>query len=246
MPNNSALPNLLLLQIRDNERVRQEELTSFARHAGIPETQFSVFNVFDQPEFAPTIADGHDALLVGGASEASVLEPETYPFVPPAIELLRHCINTGKPVFASCYGFQLAVLALGGEIIRDREQYEMGTIPLHLTPAAQSDPIFHDTPNPFMAVSVHQEYSRQAPPNSIELAYTDHCCHAFRVNNKPFWACQFHPEVDKNTLIERLTVFKEQYTDGDDHLNSVLDNAVETPESNHLLQKFVNHVLTHC
>ena len=57
------------------------------------------------------VAPGYDALLVGGASEASVLEPENYPSVPHCINLLRHCIDVDFPVFASCFGFQLAVLA---------------------------------------------------------------------------------------------------------------------------------------
>jgi len=54
---------------------------------------------------------------------------------------------------------------------------------------------------------------------------------------------QFHPEVDLQTLIDRLTLFKEKYTDGDGHLQEVLDSAQETPESNNLLRKFVDRVL---
>ena len=77
----------------------------------------------------------------------------------------------------------------------------------------------------------------------MTLAYTDACCHAFRVTQSPFWAFQFHPEVDRATLVERLTVFKETYTDGDDHLQRVLDAAHETPESNRLVTKFVDRVL---
>jgi GMP synthase (glutamine-hydrolysing) len=41
----------------------------------------------------------------------------------------------------------------------------------------------------------------------------------------------------------RITRFKDKYTDGDDHLQQVLDNAEETPESNALLRKFVDRVL---
>lgn len=234
---------VLLLQIRDNKQVREEELVSFGLYSGLSASQFDTLNVFDTPTFPITAADGYDALFVGGASEASVLEPETYTFVPPSIHLLQHCIAMGTPVFASCYGFQLAVLALGGAIIRDKTDYEMGTIPIELTSATQHDPVFQNTPNPFMAVSVHQERATRAPENCTELAFTDKCCHAFKVNKKPFWAFQFHPEVDKKILVERLTVFKDKYTDGDDHLSAVLDAAVDTPHSNQLLASFVDRVL---
>ncbi|MEH6626387.1 MAG: hypothetical protein V7739_08080 [Motiliproteus sp.] len=44
-------------------------------------------------------------------------------------------------------------------------------------------------------------------------------------------------------MIERLTVFKDKYTEGDGHLQRVLDSAEETPESNNLLKSFVDRVL---
>ena len=108
---------ILLLQIRDSAQVRQEEHQSFAEYCGVTLDQIDILNVFDTPEFSLTVVDGYDALFVGGASEANVLKPELYPFVEQCQQLLRHCAENGKPVFASCFGFQLAVLALGGEIL---------------------------------------------------------------------------------------------------------------------------------
>ncbi len=70
---------VLLLQIRDQPRVRQEELASFVAYSGLHAAQFDVLNVFDEPHFAADAASGYDALFVGGASEASVLEPDKYP-----------------------------------------------------------------------------------------------------------------------------------------------------------------------
>ena len=142
MTNDSSKLKILLLQIRDQQRVRKEELESFIAFSGLEARQFDVLNVFDRPEFDPEILDGYDALFVGGASEASVLEPETYPFVMPSIRLLQHCIKIDLPVFASCFGFQLAVLALGGKIVRDKTDYEMGTLPIRLTEQAHTEPLF--------------------------------------------------------------------------------------------------------
>jgi GMP synthase (glutamine-hydrolysing) len=146
-------------------------------------------------------------------------------------------------VFASCFGFQLAVLALGGDIIRDERDFEMGTLPIYLKPSAAEDLLFHDVPNGFAAVAVHRERAPVCPPGAVELAYTENCCHAFRIDGKPFWAFQFHPEVDRDVLVSRLTAYKDAYTDGDDHLQQVLDSAVETPESNALMGKFIDRVL---
>lgn len=234
---------ILLMQIRHLPSVRQEEYDSFLRYCRLKEEELDVLNVFDTPSFGPEVLEGYDALLVGGASEASVLEPENYPAVPYCIELLRHCLEIDLPVFASCFGFQLAVLALGGEIIRDEKDFEMGSIPIYLRPPAADDLLMHDVSDGFHAIAVHRERAPVPPAGVIELAYTDQCSHAFRVEGKRFWAFQFHPEVDKATLISRLTTYKSAYTDGDDHLDKVLSTAVETPESNDLMAKFVDRVL---
>ncbi len=234
---------VLLLQIRDAPQVRREEHLSFARQAGLELEQVDVLNVFDTRRFPASAADDYDALFVGGASEASVLEPETYDFVPACFDMIRHARDAGQPVFASCFGFQLAVVAFGGGLVRDERDFEMGTVPIRLTEAARDDPILHDAPDGFLAVSVHRERSLVAPEGCIELANTDACCHVFRVAGKPFWAFQFHPEVDRATLVERLTHFKDAYTEDDAHLERVLDAARETPESNHLVTKFVERIL---
>ncbi len=234
---------LLLLQIRDDALVRIEEHQSFCTYAGLQPHQIAIHNVFDVPEFGAEILDGYDALIVGGASEASVLEPERYPFVSAGIRLMQTCIERDFPVFASCFGFQMAVLALGGEIIRDEKDFEMGSIPISLTADAANDVLLHDAPDGFHAIAVHRERSIDCPSDAILLAYTDNCAHAFKVKNKRFWAFQFHPEVDRQTLIERLTIFKDHYTEGATHLQQILDSAVETPHSNNLVSHFVDRVL---
>ena len=234
---------LLLLQIRHLASVREEEYQSFLRYCRLAPAELDVLNVFDTPSFGPEVLEGYDALLVGGASEASVLEPENYPAVPYCVRLLQHCIEIDLPVFASCFGFQLAVLALGGEIIRDQRDFEMGTIPISLRPQASDDLLFHDVPNGFNAVAVHRERAPVCPAGAIDLAYTTSCCHAFKVTGKRFWAFQFHPEVDRATLVERLTTYADAYTEDAAQLKTVLDNAVETPESNALMGKFVDRVL---
>jgi GMP synthase (glutamine-hydrolysing) len=103
--------------------------------------------------------------------------------------------------------------------------------------------LFKDVPDGFPAVSVHKERAISLPEKCELLAYTAACKHSFKVINKPFWAFQFHPEVDRATLVERLTIFKDQYTEGDDHLDKVLLAAVETPDANGLVRKFVDRVL---
>jgi len=233
---------ILLLQIRNDPQVCQEEIESFARYSGLENSQIEVLNVF-RTEVKNNRVDSYDALYVGGSSDVSVLEPEKYPFVLPCQKLLRYCAEIKKPVFASCFGFQLAVMAFAGQILRDKSGYEMGTIPINLTELAVSDPVFKNTNDNFLAVSVHQEKALEIPDCFELLAYTDKCCHAFKHKQSPFWACQFHPEVDLDILIQRLGVYRHKYTDGDGHYEALLDGFKATPESNALLKQFVDNVL---
>lgn len=234
---------ILLLQIRQDEAVRKEEHESFAKYSGLKIDQIDILNVFDTPNFDFKQADAYDAVFVGGASEASVLEPEIYSFVPHSIDFLNYLIDKKKPVFASCFGFQLAVLALGGEIIHDSQNYEMGTYQITLTEAARTDSLTCDTPDGFWAISVHKEKALVIPESCELLGYTQDSVHLFKVKNAPFWAFQFHPEVDKPSLILRLKAYQEKYTDGDDHLNQVIESVVDTPVSNRLPFEFVSKIL---
>lgn len=234
---------LLLLQIRSDPRVRREEHESFAAYMGLRPEQIEILNVFDTPSFSPDAASGYDALLVGGSSAASVLEEDTYPFLPYCRALMRDCIDQKLPVFASCFGFQLAVQELGGEITRETVNFEMGTLPIQVLPAAADDPIFKGLGESVLAVSVHRESALECPRGCVELARTDFCCHAFKVKDAPFWAFQFHPELNRAKVEERLRIYKDGYLNDDGHLDEVLASLQETPEANRMLRSFVESVL---
>ena len=234
---------ILLLQIRDDTNVRKEELESFAKYSELDLDQFEVLNVFDKPKFNSEELNGFDALYVGGASEANVLEPKKYEFVNDCIRLIKYAGDNSIPTFASCFGFQLAVLAFGGTILSKDSDYEMGSIPIRLTNLAEIDPVFKGTKDNFNALSIHRQYAIELPSNLDLLAYTDQCLHSFKLRNKPLWAFQFHPEVDRATVFKRLAIYKEEYTNSEDEFQSVLDSLVETPESHNLMLNFVNRVL---
>jgi len=234
---------ILLLQIRNDPIVCQEELECFASYSSLNTDQIDILNVFSCPDFDNSLIDSYHALFVGGSSDVSVLEPEKYPFVIPCQELLRYCQSIKKPVFASCFGFQLAIMAFNGEIIRDKNDYEMGTIPIRLTPSATNDPVFTGIPDNFLAVAVHQERATDVPPEFDLLAYTENSCHAFKHKESPFWAFQFHPEVDVDILIQRLGVYRHKYTNGNGHYDSLVLDFKATPYANRLLKQFVYNVL---
>ena len=234
---------ILLLQIRDDPKVRYEELESFAKYSELLTDQIDVLNVFDTPSFNTNVLDGYHALFVGGASEANVLQPESYPFVEDSIKLISEAKERSLPTFASCFGFQLAILAFGGEILHKENNYEMGSIPITLTNLANIDPIFQGINSNFPALSIHRQYANQLPDNLDLLAYTSECIHSFKYRDRPLWAFQFHPEVDKSTVFQRLAIYKEEYTENEEEFQQVLESLVETPESHQLVKNFIDRVV---
>lgn len=235
---------ILYLQIRQDRLTRAEELQEFVVYSGMEASQFTVLNVFDTPFFQSDCVDPYDALFVGGSSDASVLDPQGYPFVKPAQNLMAYCETHSVPVFASCFGFQLAVEALGGKVILDAEHMEMGVYRLQLSALAHEDLLFHDSPHEFMVISGHKERALKLPSQMVCLASTVQCpYHAFKVNDRPFYGFQFHPELNPQDLASRIRRYKAQYLENDAHLEQILAALRETPESNQLLSKFVDRVL---
>lgn len=242
---NQSHLKILLLQIRDDDPTCQEELAEFVLYSGLQPEQFSTLNTFRTPEFEPTCIDGYDALFVGGSSDASVTQPERYPFVQDTNRLLVYCLKQEIPVFASCFGFQAAVEALGGQVELDVDGMEMGTYPIQLTEAAATDTLFHDVPNGFWAVSGHKERAISLPPEAILLAFSEQCpYHAFKIADKPFYGFQFHPEMSPADLAIRITRYESRYLESADALSDILQTLQdETPIANQLIRKFVDRIL---
>ncbi|UBF24075.1 type 1 glutamine amidotransferase [Kovacikia minuta CCNUW1] len=235
---------ILLLQIRDDRVTCLEELDEFVRFSRLGREQFGVLNTFATPEFEPTCMVGYDALFVGGSSDASVTQPDKYPFVEDAKRLLVYCLKEEIPVFASCFGFQAAVEALGGRVVVDKPKMEIGTFPLQLTEAAEHDILFHDVPDGFWAVCGHKERAISLPQDAILLASSELCpYHAFRIANQPFYGFQFHPEVDPADLVSRITRYQSRYLDSADTLTELLKDLQDTTIANQLIGKFVDRIL---
>ncbi len=235
------------MQIRDDEVTKNEEFEEFVRYSELDKNQFTILNVFDTPEFESDIIAGYDALFVGGSSDASVIQPEKYPFVESSKKLIKYCADNSIPVFASCFGFQCVTEALGKKVIVDEENMEMGTYPIKKTEEANKDLLFHDIPDGFQAVSGHRERAESIPDGAILLASSEKCpIHAIKLKDKPFYATQFHPEVDDQDLIARITRYVDRYYSDEsaaEELRQIAENAKPTPDSNSLIKKFVDRVL---
>lgn len=238
-------PKILLLQARHaDDPARPEEVRSFARACELPAESFVPYDLLAGP---PTVAEirRYDALMVGGSGEFYVSKKDL-PHQDRLLDVLREAAETGPPTFASCFGFHLFVEALGGELIHDPDNLQVGTYELSLTPQGRGDDLFGYLPDRFPAQLGRKDRATRLPPGAVHLASSELApFQAFRLPEKSFWASQFHPELDAETNKGRFL----RYLDGygahmtPEELELALSRYQPSLETDRLLGRFLELVL---
>ena len=131
-------------------------------------------------------------ILSGGPS--SVYEPGAPTCDPGIFEL-------GVPILGICYGMQLAVKALGGEV-RPAGSREFGRAALHVP---NPSPLFEGVPAETVAWMSHGDQVAPGGSDVLALASTETCpIAAMRHRERPIYGLQFHPEVSHTPLGSRI------------------------------------------
>lgn len=244
-PSGFNMKRYLLLQARNrNDIVRSEEHLAFATQLQTQTINIDTCDILTE-ELSIAKAQQYDAVLVGGSGEFSVLDNDIR--IKRFVSYLGEITTENIPMFASCFGFQAIVVALGGTVIKDVPNAEVGTYMLYTTEAASSDCIFSNLPSPFLAQMGHQDRAKSLPKNLINFAFSDKVpFQAFRVENTPVYATQFHPELTYQDNSKRFARYMKIYGDlfGQEEAQKRMDSHRPSPESNTLLSLFAKHILT--
>jgi len=138
------------------------------------------------------VADGQD--LPGGVSlqdfdglmfSGSPLHIYDWtPEVTRQIDFARAAFTASLPTWASCWGLQLATVALGGTVRRNPRGRELGVArAITATPPGRSHPLLATRPPVFDALCSHIDELEQLPPGAVELP-----------SRSIFFGTQYHPE----------------------------------------------------
>jgi len=228
--------------------MRAQEVGCFARALGC---DASAIGVFDLLAAAPSASQLQqvDMILLGGsghysaASEPGRHRPQSWS-LDRALDGLREVHRLARPTFASCWGFQAMASALGGRCIHDPPRAEVGTIELRLTDAGRADPLFGRLPPTFTGQAGHEDRVVALPADAVLLASSALVPEqAYRFEGKPIYCTQFHPELDRAAMFERLRAYPEytQRIAGVSH-DQFVAQLRETPDANTLLRRFVEFV----
>jgi GMP synthase (glutamine-hydrolysing) len=232
----------LLLQIRNaGDSMRVQEVACFARALAC---ELNDIVVYDLLQGAPSAAKLQevDVVLLGGSGHYSAAGEGQW--LDRALDAMRELHRLSKPTFASCWGFQAMARAMGGRCIQDRANAELGTVQLYLTDAGKSDPLFGRLPARFTGLAGHEDHVVELPPDAVLLASSDRVRNqAFRFDGRPIYCTQFHPELERQTIVQRARAYPEYI---ERIMGIPLDEfeqyCVETPEANLLIRQFVEMV----
>jgi len=238
----SSTLRFLLLQTRNaGDAMAAQEVRCFARALGCAESAICVFDLLRGIPSRSQL-DGVDMLLLGGSGHYSAAGQNAW--LDGILDCLREIHRLSKPTFASCWGFQAMARALGGECIRDLPNAELGTIDLTLTDSGLTDPIFSHLPPTFAAQAGHEDHVVALPPDAVLLTISARVAEqAFRIRDRPIYCTQFHPELDRTAMLERLAAYPE-YVERIAQMpyHTFMRSVRETPEANSLLNHFIDNV----
>ncbi len=235
---------ILLLQARNpHDPAKENELASFVAKTNLKQIQFVPFDLLSSPPTLETVKKC-DALMVGGSGDYYVSK-ENLPHFKRTLDTLREVVTIGHPTFASCFGFQLLIKALGGEIFFDEEGSEVGTYPLTLSEEGEKDELFGILPKHFYAQLGRKDRAISIPEGVVNLASSKRAPYqAIRFPNKPIWATQFHPELNKEENLGRYRLYVEAYSIhmSEREKQDAFDRFIESPHTEILISRFLNIV----
>lgn len=233
---------ILLFQIRDDAETRREEHATFARACGMRVEDVISVNVL-RDALDEKLFLGKTAAIIGGASGFSAYQ--NYEWTNAFGEWIEVAYRLDFPIFGSCWGHQFLARVFGGTVIHDAERAEMGTKAIELTELGRKDALFSFLPHVFLANHGHHDRVSVLPDDAVELAFNESSPYqAFRIANKQIYGTQFHPELDKTTITNRLKRYRKHYPESGDDASfaALLASFQDTPDAAMLLQRFLAHV----
>lgn len=202
----------LLLASRADDDAADGEYAAFLRCGGLDEHELVRVRMEAGP--LPVIdLDDYSGVVVGGSPFTASDPQESKSAVQLRVEreiggLLDELVARDFPYLGACYG----VGTLGvheGAVVDTTYGEGIGAVPVTLTEEGRADPLLAGLPETFEAYVGHKEACRELPAHAVLLASSPTCpVQMFRVRTN-LYATQFHPELDLDTLVERIVIYQD-------------------------------------
>ena len=165
--------------------------------------QIDILNGADEGAAPPADLSSYDGFAISGSALHAY---DCVPEVTRQIDWVRRVAQRGIPIFGSCWGLQICVVAGGGVVERNFNRAEMGIArKIVPTAAGRSHAMMVGRSNAFDALCIHYDDVARLPEGSIILASNSHCpvqAAIIPLGNSLAWGVQYHPEFNLQHLAE--------------------------------------------
>lgn len=187
----------------------------------------------------PPVAEVAAVVVTGSASSVT----ERAHWMLRTEEFLRSAVAANLPVLGLCFGHQLLGQALGGEVQRNPNGFEIGTVPLEVTGeevTGEGDSLVaFGRGAPDLRVNMtHEDSVVRLPSGAKVLARTRQELHAAIHYGGRAWGLQFHPEFDGAILRGYIVHGRQRLLRQGADADALVAAASDTPWSAGLLPRF--------
>ncbi|MEI4508695.1 type 1 glutamine amidotransferase [Sphingopyxis sp. CCNWLW253] len=186
------------------------EIYALAIRAHFPDLELDVVNAADEDWAIPggrALLD-YDGMVITGSS-LHAYDPEFA--VTNQIALVAEAGAAGLPIFGSCWGLQIAVMAAGGLVEYNAKGREVGFArKILLNDDGRGHPMFAGKRGVFDAPCIHYDEVTRLPDRATLLASNEHSlvqAAIIPVSKSDVWAVQYHPEFDIAQLVQLYTLY---------------------------------------
>ena len=234
----------LLLATRPEDAAADGEYEAFLRHAGLQERELVRIRVESVPIPVLDPADW-SGIVVGGSPFTGSIPREHKGDTQLRVEaelarVLDMVVDVDFPFLGACYGVGTLGSHQGASI--DGTYAEPISAPtVELTEAGLVDPLLAGVAPQFQAFVGHKEAVSRLPEHAVLLARSASCpVQMFRVKTH-LYATQFHPELDRTGLMERVRIYRDAgyYEPGEEAAIETMAAAATVDSAHRLLRNFV-------
>ncbi|WP_204112864.1 type 1 glutamine amidotransferase [Shimia biformata] len=130
------------------------------------------------------------------------------PEAAPQRDAMEQVFATGKPVWGSCNGMQLAAVVLGGAVGASPNGIEIGLARgITLTEVGAIHPAMAGRVQGFAVPCIHRDEVQRLPKGAVLLAGNDHSpvqAIAYETGGVDFWGAQYHPEFSPDFVAQMV------------------------------------------
>ncbi len=218
----------LFLGTRAEDDVADSEYDAVLRCTGLDERDLQRRRL-EQEELGVVDLDAWSGVVLGGGpfnvSDPDAEKSDVQHRVEAELATLAgRVVGADAPFLGCCYGIGVLGGTHGGLV--DRTYGEpVGCVEVTLTDEGRADPLLADLPDAFDVLLGHKEAVTRLPAGAVRLASSTTCpVQAFRIGSNVY-ATQFHPELDVDGLVLRVTTYRNHGYFPPEELDGLIDQA---------------------